>query len=696
MPVNKRTHLALVCAAGLMVALGTFACANRTSPGEGTNNAHSPGTTRGIRIGQSTGTPHVSLEPIPNKEFLQANGMLLIYPRANGEINAPSTFFVGAAPPGSSLTLNGMPVRVNAQGYFAHTAPLKRGENQFTLVRDGQIAQTIKLKVKRPVAPGMLAGLDAGSIHPSEDVGVTAGDLVPFTVRCAPGSAVAVVIGNRKIPLTSTARGRVNLGLNTAFGATYQAGAAKDPSLYVGFYKIQPGDAWDHVQPKFVFSRAGKTAQVISKKSITVLAQPKILQTAHDETIVRVGPGQGRTTPLPEGVRMLVDGYFGTQTRCELAPGKHVWIARDDLKEDSDPGHPPMSTVRTMNLGSDNLSARVVIPLDQRLPFQLEQTVNPNRLILRLYGATADTDWVGPGPPAASSTGNPTVSGTTAAAGAETPAEGELMPGTTQEEFAVFRNVTWRQIADRIYQVTIDLKPRQQWGFWADYEGTNLVVHARKPPDIVAGGGSLRNLIICVDPGHGGKETGAFGCSGVRESQVNLAIAIKLKEQLEQAGAKVVMTRVTDDVDVSLQDRVDTAVAANANLLISVHNNSLPDGRDPWKERGTSTYYYQPQSLHFASNLKDRVVVSTGFPDFGCRWQNLALCRPSKMPACLVEVGFMIHPDEYAQLLQPAVQQRAAVGIVNGVKKFLSSSAQPAAASNASNPTESTDGGSED
>jgi N-acetylmuramoyl-L-alanine amidase len=680
MPLSKRSHLALVAAAGLMVAWGTFACASRapTSDGAGTTGA----TTLNIpgrQLAQAPAT--VSLEPLPNKEFLQANGMLLIYPRAGGEINAPSTFFVGAAPPGSSLTLNGTPVRLNAQGYFAHTAPLKRGENQFTLVRDGQTDQAIKLKVKRSPTPGPTVALDPKSVQPSEDVGVTSGDMVPFAVRAAPGSAVAAVVGNRKIALTSAARGRVNLGLNTAFGVTYQAGAAKDPNFYVGFYRVQATDAWDHVQPKFVASKAGKTTQTVSPKSITVFLQPKVLQTAHDETIVRVGPGAGRTTPLPEGVRMLVDGYFGSQTRCELAPGKHVWIAREDLKEDSDPGHPPLSTVRTMNLGSDSLSARVVIPLDQRLPFQLEQSVNPNRLVLRLYGATADTDWVGPGPPAGSSLGSP---GAAVPGGTATPAEGGLMPGSTQEEFALIRNVGWRQTADRIYQVTVDLKPKQQWGYWADYEGTNLVVHARKPPNIVAGGASLRNLIICVDPGHGGKESGAFGCSGVRESQVNLSISLKLKDLLEQAGATVVMTRVTDDVEVSLADRVNTAVAANANLLISVHNNSLPDGRDPWKERGTSTYYYQGQSLPLARSLKDGVVAKTGFPDFGCRWQNLALCRPSKVPACLVEVGFMIHPDEYAQLLQPSVQQRAANGIVSGVKKFLATSGPvPPAASTA-------------
>lgn len=657
MPPNKSSHLAIVAAAGLMVACGTFACASRapgtdTTSGAGTGAAPSPTT-----IAQAP--PSVSLQPLPNKEFLQKNSMLLIYPRADSEINAPSTFFVGATAPGSSLTLNGAPVRSNAQGFFAHVAPLKRGQNQFALVRNGQTAEAITLKVKRPPAPAALAGplkLDAASVHPAEDIGVAAGDIVPFSVRAPAGSAVAVLLGSKKIPLTSAAAGKVNVGLNTTFGVTYQAGVPRDPNLYVGFYKVQAGDAFEHAAAKFVASKGGQSTQLISRKTVTVFAQPKLLQTAHDETIVRLGPGAARTTPAPEGVRLLVDGYYGTQTRCELAPGKHVWIDREDLKEDAEPGRPPLSTVRTMNLGSDPLSARIVIPLDQRLPFQIEQTLNPNRLTLKLYGATADTDWIGPAP---------------AGGGPAAPPEGNLTPGSRQQESALIKNVIWRQTADRVYQVVVDLKLKQQWGFWGDYEGTNLVLHVRKPPDVVPGSGSLKNLIVCVDPGHGGKETGAFGLTGVRESQINLAIGLKLKELLEQAGATVIMTRTSDDITVPLPDRVNTAVAANANLLISVHNNSLPDGRDPWKERGTSTYYYQPQSQALARTLKDNVVAATGFPDFGTRYQNLALCRPSKMLASLVEVGFMIHPDEYAQLLQPSLHEKAASGIVNGVKKFL-------------------------
>lgn len=153
------------------------------------------------------------------------------------------------------------------------------------------------------------------------------------------------------------------------------------------------------------------------------------------------------------------------------------------------------------------------------------------------------------------------------------------------------------------------------------------------------------------------------------EKDLNLAIALKLKARLEAAGARVVMTR-SDDRDVSLNDRVKIAERQNADLLLSVHNNALPDGRNPMTEHGTSTYWYQPQSQEMARLLKDGMVKGLGLPDLKARYQNLALCRPSKMQAVLLEVGFMVNPDEFAALENPETQEKAAISITNAVKAY--------------------------
>jgi N-acetylmuramoyl-L-alanine amidase len=323
--------------------------------------------------------------------------------------------------------------------------------------------------------------------------------------------------------------------------------------------------------------------------------------------------------------------------RLAVSDSRHFWILKEDLAMESvQPA--PTSAVRTVNLKSEPTGMRIAIPLNQRLPYEVEQQLNPNRLSIKVYGATSDTDWI-------------------------TPAR--------EQEKDLIDHVTWKQLSDRVYQVTAWLKGSRQWGYWVDYDDSTLNLHIKAAPNIVAEPESLQGLTICVDPGHGGEETGAMGPSGVKESTINLGIALKLRELLEQAGARVIMTRTSDDETVSLSSRVETAVRANSNLLLSIHGNALPDGRDPWADHGTSSYWYHPQAVEYSKTLREALVKELGFPNFGTFYQNLALTRPSNMPSALVEVGFIINPDEYAQLITPQVQDRAARGLLQGIKDYV-------------------------
>jgi N-acetylmuramoyl-L-alanine amidase len=635
------------------------------SPGCAEKPSQAPSSDR-QQISQLPSTS--AAEPGPREPVgVEHGGILIPYPRDGAEINSASTFVIGAVPPQSTLTANGAPVRVNAQGYFAHVVPLHHGANKITLVRNGLPQNTFELSIRRPSPPAPVPAAPTQilrtSLQPSDEVGVNVGDLIPLSFRGSPGGAARVQIGNRSIPLYGPGKKpSVNLGLDTAYGVSVQRSASSIKDMYTGFYRIQADDRWQQVRPKYFLSKGGKTVQMEGSGRLTVLGQPFVAVTKHNDTIVRVAPGAARLTPFYEGVRVLVDGWKGKEYRCEMFPGKHVWILKEDLEREDGGPIPPTATIRTVNLEPEgNSGARVVIPLDQRLPYQVEQQVNPNKLVLRIYGGIADTDWITPG---------------TGQSDADVPGEQTSKTFPQDRRTSPINFVTWRQVADRFYQGTIELNQKQQWGYGVTYEGTNLVLHIKGAPNLIPGSAGLTNLsglIVCVDPGHGGSETGAIGCGGIKEATVNLAIGQRLQRQLEAAGARVVMTR-TGDTAISLGDRVATAIAARADLLISIHNNALPDGRNPWTEKGTSTYWYHPQSIPLARQLKAGVISQTGFKDYGTRYQNLALCRPTQMPACLVEVGFMINPDEYAQLIDPAVQEQAARGVLKGVQNFLNAS----------------------
>ena len=145
---------------------------------------------------------------------------------------------------------------------------------------------------------------------------------------------------------------------------------------------------------------------------------------------------------------------------------------------------------------------------------------------------------------------------------------------------------------------------------------------------------------------------------------------------LQQAGAEVIMTRTTD-VAVDLWPRVKLADSLNADLLVSIHNNALPDGVNPFTNNGTSVFYNHPRSVPLAMEVQRALVQSLGLRDLGVGRGDLALVRPTWMPAILCEGLFMMLPDQENALRQPEGQRLYAEGVFNGIREFLKQRAQP-------------------
>jgi len=167
-----------------------------------------------------------------------------------------------------------------------------------------------------------------------------------------------------------------------------------------------------------------------------------------------------------------------------------------------------------------------------------------------------------------------------------------------------------------------------------------------------------RNDVVCIDPGHGGTQLGAVSPRAVCEKDLNLQVALKLRDALQAKGKQVIMTRETD-VDVALARRVE--LGREADLFISLHHNALPDARDPNLERGISLHYYQQSSRELACDLLIELTKATGLPVHGLYRQNLHVLRESQNPrAVLIELGFIIHPEE-SEIIVNADYQDACV-----------------------------------
>ena len=189
--------------------------------------------------------------------------------------------------------------------------------------------------------------------------------------------------------------------------------------------------------------------------------------------------------------------------------------------------------------------------------------------------------------------------------------------------------------------------------------------------------GGIKGKTITIDPGHGGSDPGAVGGGGLHEKTVTLKISQKLQKLLEDAGAKVYMTR-DKDVDVSgpnasdrdeLQARVNVGTTHESDIFVSIHinaNNSPSIG-------GFSTYYTPKSNYDYklARCIHTSIVKSFGLDDLGVRQAGFYVTKHSLMPAVLVENCFITNPREERLLQSNWFQGKIAKTIFEGIVAYF-------------------------
>lgn len=206
-------------------------------------------------------------------------------------------------------------------------------------------------------------------------------------------------------------------------------------------------------------------------------------------------------------------------------------------------------------------------------------------------------------------------------------------------------------------------------------------------------------IVVCIDPGHqsssdlthepigpGASETkervrgGATGVgTRIPEYEVALQIAFNLKKRLEAEGVSVVMTRITNDVNVSNAERAQIANDAQADLFVRIH----ADGSTDSSVAGISTLYpasnnwtasIAADSKRAAGLIQDATVLSTGAGSRGTVARgDISGFNWSRVPAVLVECGFLSNPVEDKLLASPHYQDKLAQGITAGILAFTGS-----------------------
>lgn len=214
----------------------------------------------------------------------------------------------------------------------------------------------------------------------------------------------------------------------------------------------------------------------------------------------------------------------------------------------------------------------------------------------------------------------------------------------------------------------INYKTRQIFAYDAKIKKDGLKISIQKPK-INSSKKPLKDLKIAVDAGHGGSEYGVVAFCR-KEKDVNLAISKKLKKELSKRGAKVYMTRRGDKF-VKLYDRVDFAREKNSKILISIHQNSLPNPKNVIYKHGVGVYYYNESAKPLAKAILDELVLKTGFRNDGLNFASFALNRATSPVSVLVECGYLIDENEMKKLTQRRFQKKVAKAITKGVENYL-------------------------
>lgn len=188
---------------------------------------------------------------------------------------------------------------------------------------------------------------------------------------------------------------------------------------------------------------------------------------------------------------------------------------------------------------------------------------------------------------------------------------------------------------------------------------------------------------IVVDAGHGGSDPGAVGVNDLKEKNVNLDIAERLKAILQAKGYEVEMTR-DHDVYVSLANRVDYSDKASPDAFISIHANMYTDSN----VKGSMVLYYDiqypqdrypaseamkaltPQSKSLAESVLQELVKAAGTVNKGLMPSSAYVVRSGTVPSILVETGFLSNWEDAALLADSDAKQRIAQGIANGIEAY--------------------------
>ena len=331
---------------------------------------------------------------------------------------------------------------------------------------------------------------------------------------------------------------------------------------------------------------------------------------------------------LDTNVVMKVVDSLKTDYKVQLSKNHFAWLPKANFVADTAVHLRPYYLTSSWRVYGDSAYDYVTVALDAKLPYKSIHQINPARIVVDVFGATSNTNWI-------------------------------TQLFTAKE----IKNAYYEQVEDDVFRITIELKHKQHWGHFIYYNGNRLTVRIKRQPSKPR----LKNLVVAIDAGHGGSNTGAAGISGkIKEKDYTLLIAKQLEKALKKKKATVFMMR-NDDTDLSMIDRTLMIRKQAPDILISIHLNSSANANI----KGVSTYYRYIGFRPLSQTILKR-MLELNLDNFGnIGGFNFALSGPTEYPNCLVEVAFLSNVDDEKRILDPKFHSDAAKKICKGIEDWL-------------------------
>ncbi len=330
---------------------------------------------------------------------------------------------------------------------------------------------------------------------------------------------------------------------------------------------------------------------------------------------------------FPQGVRFKTSGKFGSTYRLQLSKTDVGYIPENEVRVLA-PGTPsPRFNLYNLSVKPDTIRDLLTIPWSEPVPYTVLAQPEQQRIRIRLYGVHSSSTWL-----------------------------------THREGLEVIDHISWEQHDAETYDIFVNLKDNNIWGYDIKQNEKYLSFSVKYPP--------VRNEIkIAIEAGHGGEwNWGAVGLSGLKEKVVNRDTAEKVRDILREMGYDVVEIR-PEDTSPQLRERWLLTDSLDADIFISIHANAAGGGY--LRVAGTSTYYHNPFWRDYAE-LGYEKLRELPLEEFGTVGSfNYMMCRMTQRPSMLVEQAFMSHAEDENKMADPEFRTQMAQKIAETVNEYI-------------------------